>query len=51
MCESTVTCVLKKKGNGSRSQTTINFENELRFREENKKEDTFEFKYLRIGKC
>lgn len=41
MCESTVTCVLKKKGNGSRSQTTINFESELRLREESKKEDTF----------
>jgi hypothetical protein len=32
MCESTVTSVLKKRGVGCRSQTSINMENELRSR-------------------
>jgi hypothetical protein len=30
MCESTVTTVLKKRGVGSKSQTMINFENDLK---------------------
>jgi hypothetical protein len=32
MCESTVTSVLKKKGAGSRSQTSINMENDIKNR-------------------
>jgi hypothetical protein len=51
VCESTVASVLKKKSVGSRSQTSINLENELKTRlNYDSTEEKFEFKYLRIDK-